>query len=101
MGDLRSPATLHPLAEAELPQPSPSPPPDSEPMDISDSMTSELMLKKIDKLHLKYMQSEDKASILDIRKKLKKIDKFHLKYLKSEDKASILDIREKLEGECS
>ena len=98
VGDLRSPATLHPLAEAELPS---SPPPDSEPMDISDSMTSELMLKKIDKLHLKYMQSEDKASILDIRKKLKKIDKFHLKYLKSEDKASILDIREKLEGECS
>ena len=101
VGDLRSPATLHPLAEAEHPQPSPSPPPDLEPMDISDSMTSELMLKKIDKLHLKYMQSEDKASILDIRKKLNKIDKFHLKYLQSEDKASILDIREKLEGECS
>ena len=34
VGDLRSSATLHQLADAV--QPSPSPPPDSEPMDISD-----------------------------------------------------------------
>ena len=47
VGDRRSPAALHPLAEAELPsssctspQPSPSPPPDSEPMDTSDPAES-------------------------------------------------------------
>ena len=38
-------------------------------MNMSESLTSELWLK-IDQLHLKYLQSEDTPSKLDIRKKL-------------------------------